>query len=63
MWLMPLHLHINQKSDYDLINYDFSTKTYVVGSQKNHLIIMFKLIVKKILTFLYAQNISLPCPI
>ena len=46
------------KSDYDLINYDFSTKTYVVVTQKNHLIIMFKLIVKKILTF-YTLKIFL----
>ena len=58
MWLMPLHLNVNQKSDYDWMNYDFSTKTYVLGTQKNHLIIMFKLIFKKIITF-YTLKIFL----
>ena len=23
MWMMPLHLHVNQKSDYDMMIYDF----------------------------------------
>ena len=27
MWMMPLHLHVNQKSDYDMI-YDLSIETF-----------------------------------
>ena len=48
MWMMPLHLHVNQKSDYDYDIYDLNIKlqlfsyplfkTCVLGAQKNHLI-------------------------
>ena len=46
--MMPLHLHVNQKTDYDNdvhrpqdksaeLKIIFLTKTYVVGTQKNRL--------------------------
>ena len=29
MWIMPLHLHVNQKSDYDMIFMGFSNEKMV----------------------------------
>ena len=28
MWMMPLHLHVNQKSDYDDDDYDIRVGTH-----------------------------------
>ena len=33
MWMMPLHLHVNQKSDYDLMLYEI--RSGMTGTIKN----------------------------
>ena len=63
MWMMPLHLHVNQKSDYDMMMMIFSI--YGLGAQKNHLILMvllsthyicFGCEIRKLLSLLCTQR-------